>query len=380
MRAHLRPAPYQVRCVQSGAAAVAAVKERIPDVVLIDILMPDMDGFELCTLLRQMPSLEHIPIVMVTALASRECVVQGLDAGADELLVKPVNGAELRARLKNLVKIKAYHDLLKAQHQQALLDLAHTQQLLQRADRLALMGTMLASVGHELNNAAAILDASVRAMGRDLRAGQQADLEDLRALEHARNHVVSHGRSLQRMSQVRDDAVHTLVSLQSVVRSTLDMFQVTGYARDVGLHVDMGAEVLYVDGIRTQLEQCLLNLLQNAFDAFDGRYEGATIWLRVEVLDGGRRARLTIEDNGAGMTPEVQARLFEPFFTTKSPERGTGLGMAVVRQIIESHGGQIAVDTAVSRGTRVHVLVPTTAAHHAAAAPAASSPNPGSQP
>ena len=112
MRAHLSRPGYEVIEAESGLAALELLEDVEPDVILLDVMMPDIDGFETCARIKANPRLEPIPVVMCTALNSQADRNEGLSAGADEFLTKPVNGTELRLRIKALAKVKAYHDLL----------------------------------------------------------------------------------------------------------------------------------------------------------------------------------------------------------------------------------------------------------------------------
>ena len=112
LRAHLSRPGYEVFEVASGSEALEFLETQIPDVILLDVMMPEMDGFETCTKIKADPRFEPVPVVMCTALNSQSDRNEGLAAGADEFLTKPVNGTELRLRVRALAKVKAYHDLL----------------------------------------------------------------------------------------------------------------------------------------------------------------------------------------------------------------------------------------------------------------------------
>jgi DNA-binding response OmpR family regulator len=101
---------YDVTCVASGKEALARMNELTPDVILLDVMMPEMSGFEVCRILKQSANWKHIPVILLTAYSESKDVAQGLDAGADEFLSKPVSGVELRARVRSMLRIKAQYD------------------------------------------------------------------------------------------------------------------------------------------------------------------------------------------------------------------------------------------------------------------------------
>ena len=110
--AQLTQPGFELREAESGEQALKMIREWPPDVILLDVMMPGMDGFEVCRLIKGDPRWETIPVIICTALGTREHLLKGLLAGADEFLIKPIHGAELRLRVRNLLKVKAY-DLLK---------------------------------------------------------------------------------------------------------------------------------------------------------------------------------------------------------------------------------------------------------------------------
>lgn len=110
MEAILLPEGYDVRLCASGGACMEAIRQKVPDIILLDAIMPDIDGFQICKLLKASESTRMIPVVMVTSLSDSSDRVEALNSGADDFLSKPVSEMELLARVKSLVKVKAYHD------------------------------------------------------------------------------------------------------------------------------------------------------------------------------------------------------------------------------------------------------------------------------
>ena len=160
---------YQVVEAENGVLALRYLRERAVDLVLLDVMMPEMDGFETCRRIREDMGDLLLPVVFVTALDDRESRIQGKAVGADDFLTKPVDAVELFARVDNLLKVKAYHDLRANQQQLLEEELTRTRERLIRADRLATLGTLTAGVGHELGNVATIISTARQMMSRALR-------------------------------------------------------------------------------------------------------------------------------------------------------------------------------------------------------------------
>src|SRR4051794_14373648 len=157
----LSPGGYEVVFASNGQEALAATHEAGVDLVLLDVMMPGLDGLEVCRRIREHSREDYIPIILLTALDGRREVVLGLEAGADDFLSKPVHGAELRARVANLLKVRSYHQLVTTQRDSALATVGELRQQILQADRLATLGTFAAGVSHELNNIAQVLTVAV---------------------------------------------------------------------------------------------------------------------------------------------------------------------------------------------------------------------------
>ena len=144
--AQLSPSGYEVLFAANGTEALDIVQASSPDLLLLDVMMPGMNGIEVCRRLREPSREDYIPVILLTALDGRREVVMGLEAGADDFLSKPVHGAELRARVANLLKVRSYHQLVTTQRNSARATVDELRQQILHADRLATLGTFAAGV------------------------------------------------------------------------------------------------------------------------------------------------------------------------------------------------------------------------------------------
>jgi signal transduction histidine kinase len=352
----LQPTGYRLRSSASGEEALAAVEEEVPDLVLLDVLMPGMDGFEVCRRLRERLHPDYVPVILVTAMDDRKDLVRGLEVGADDFLRKPVHGAELRARVSNLLKVRAYHRLLASQRDHALATVEQLRQQVLRVDRLAMLGTFAAGVSHELNNIAHVLRSALelsRPGATPPPVGEELNPREL--LAHVSNHVTELSRTLLRIARPEEGPVPE-ANLCRVLEEVDQMLRLTGRTRHAIVSLVLPEEACFIRGNPVHAQQVFLNLLSNAADAV-ASVNGPTIEAGVRRKADGR-IEAWVKDNGPGMTPEVQARIFEPFFTTKPPGSGTGLGLPVVLQLVESWGGHLRVESQPGQGTRMVLDLP----------------------
>ena len=239
-----------------------------------------------------------------------------------------------------LAELRATKDSIEHQLQEA-------RDMLLLAERRATLGTLAGGFGHELRNI-----AQVQVAAADELAGALAANEDLvplarqllPELERVAEHITLHGDKLMQLARPGPDHVEP-TDLNAIVRDVVSMLRLAGKLGRVDVALALSAAPVHVTVNRTRIEQILVNLVTNAVDAGP-----AQVAISVRPAPDGRRVACAVHDTGSGIAPEHLARIFEPFFTTKG-ERGTGLGLPVVRDIVHSYGGTITVDSAPGRGT-----------------------------
>ena len=229
------------------------------------------------------------------------------------------------------------------------LDQARTQLLL--AERRATLGTLAGGVGHELRNIAQIQVAAVDELTRAITANEDLKIlltNVLPDLERVGEHITTHGQRLMQLARPGPDHVEP-IDLHAVVRDVVAMLKGAGKLRRLDIVTDLDAETIQVTVNRTRIEQILVNLVVNAVDAI-GETAGR-ISIAVKPIPGGKRVVCSVADTGPGIVADQLERIFEAFFTTKPPEQGTGLGLPVAREIVQSYGGNLTVTSELGRGT-----------------------------
>jgi len=332
LEALLSQEPYDLNCAANGRELLARLEEGEPDVILLDVMMPGMDGFEICQHLKADKHWQHIPIVLITALNSKEEVVRGLDAGADEFISKPVEGLELRARVRSMLRIKQQYDQLKAT-MQLREDLAHMLVHDMRVPLTMIMGytSLLLMVENELTPEN--LDKVERINKQATRLHMFVD--DLLAMAKMERGELILNRS----------RVEIIPLLREVERDHRSMARLKQVDFVVELPKAMEGQS-WLDA--TLLQRVVDNLLSNAFKFSSA---GDTVTLRVEypqVNDDTSPSkpviRIKVFDEGPGISREDRERIFDKFEVVSLRRANisqVGLGLAFCKFVVEAHGGRI---------------------------------------
>ncbi|MHB1844600.1 MAG: ATP-binding protein [Deltaproteobacteria bacterium] len=323
---------YRVIVAANGVEGLRLAQETAVDLVLSDLMMPEMDGIELCRRLKATPGRDLVPFVLLTANQDRDTLVRALGIGADDFLVKPFNEPELIARVQAQLRIR---------------ELARR---VSESERLATVGRMLSGMAHELRNPINVLVNGLLPLREELlEAGTlgPATEELLRAIEDASQRVNALTEEL--LSFHRPAATRGRVRLGDLVEKSLGLLKPKLGQVQVQTSLAFEGDV---EGSPHSLGQVLVNLVENALHAVKG--EGR-VGIESRASDGA--VELDVWDDGPGIPEGDRQRIFEPFFTTKPPGQGTGLGLAISRQIVERHGGQLILAPS-EKGARFRLTLP----------------------
>ncbi|MGQ0508664.1 MAG: sensor histidine kinase [Myxococcaceae bacterium] len=371
-RAHasrLLEADYVVQAVSGGMAALAAALQEPPDLILTDVAMPGMDGYELCRHWRAEPVLADIPFILVTRHTDPEGRAFGLEEGADDYLTKDCSPRELMARVRSLIRLgKANREI--RQQKEAIArahdELLEAQRQLYDSEKLATLGTVASGVAHELNNPLSVVLAGVEQLGHACYelAGKRPDPrspeEVIQEVEEIRTDINQGADRVRRI--IRDlnlmagdpERKPVWVDPKVELERALTIAQSKLIDAQVQTKLDHHGEIRLPPGYLTQIA---LSLLSNAADAVVGRKE-REIFLGTRSLSDGL-FELVVEDTGTGIPPDVLPRIFEPFFSTKKAGKGTGLGLSVCAGMIKRLGGTAQVESTVGKGCRFVIKLPT---------------------
>ena len=332
----LKPEGFVVATAASGADALAKIALQAPDLVLLDVLMPGMGGYELAGRIKGNPATKNIPIVMVTALGDRDAKLHGLTSGAEDFLSKPIDRAELCTRVRNLLRLKACSD-----------------------EALARRDASMAMVGHELRNVlnCIVLKATmITRKATDSEEGRQtvAGMDGIQGYAARMDRLIG---DLMDVASIDAGKVVLKPGRCDVIALLAETIQgCVPAASEQGITLDLATveRPLLARFDRERILQVLTNLITNAIK-FTGR--GGTIIVRAERADV--ELQFTVRDNGAGIPSDKLTSVFERFLQVdKDDRRGLGLGLYISRCIVESHGGRLWAESKLGEGSTFHFTLP----------------------
>jgi two-component system, sensor histidine kinase and response regulator len=338
---------YHVELAENGEEALVKVNEYCPDLILLDVMMPVMDGYEVTRRIRQDTSLPFIPILLTTAY-DQMSVARGLDIGADDFIRKPVEFDELLARVRSLLRLKHSVD-------------ERNQIASQRED-------FVSRLTHDLRTPMVAADRMLNLLSQGVMGDLSPDVQEaIDIMSRSNQNLLTMVNTL--LEVYRYEAGRKTLNFSPVdlsVLATEVVEELSPIAIDKGLILKVGsapAGPLLVKGDRLELHRVITNLVGNAVKFTD---KGRVI-LDLGMDETGLKLAnrqgavvlLAVQDTGSGIPPEEHAMLFESFTQGKHKRSGSGLGLHLTRRIAEAHSGEIRVQSKVGEGSTFTVLLPS---------------------
>jgi signal transduction histidine kinase len=383
---HILRNHYKVMGALDGENALRIARsDTQPDLILLDITMPGMDGYEVCQKLKADSLTRDIPVIFLTAKTDVDDEKQGFELGAVDYITKPVSPPIILARIRNHLKLNKLQNHLSELVTQRTMELKEVWEQIVHQEKMASIGQLAAGVAHEINNPMGFITSNLTSLGKYAdrldeyitaiqisMQGCVGDLErdklerlrerlkvdyiigDVRALvaesldgANRVRHIVQDLKNFSRLDQVE----RCRSSLNEALETTIniawnELKYIATLERDFGDIPD----IFCYPG---QLNQVFLNLLVNAAQAMEK--QGI---IKIRTWRDDDNVYVAVTDSGKGMTEEVCRRVFEPFYTTKAAGTGTGLGLSISTDIVRKHGGEITVTSEVGRGSTFTVRLP----------------------
>ncbi|MEL6555221.1 MAG: response regulator [Cyanobacteria bacterium J06621_11] len=371
---------YRIAIAKSGEKALKRIHQISPDIILLDVMMPGIDGFETCRQLKQNPQTRDIPVLFMTALSDSINKVKGLSFGAVDYITKPIECEETLARVK------------------VHLELRQAQARLVQEEKMAALGQLVAGVAHEINNPISFIQGNIepaeeyvqsllklielhedhpspspaaRAYAKEIDVNfiRQDFIQLIRSMSIGADRIQKIVQSLRTFSRL-DEADYKPIDIHEGLDSTLTVLDSRFRANDYRTKIEVVKDYRLncpVDCYPSRLNQVFLNLITNAIDAIDDKFtthpqtlstlESPTLHISTELVDG--EAVIQITDSGTGIPKSAQSKIFDQFFTTKPVGQGTGLGLTIARTIIvQDHKGSLTFSSFEDEGTTFTIKFP----------------------
>jgi signal transduction histidine kinase len=327
---------YRVRATRNGEEALALIGDLHPDAVVSDVVMPKMNGYDLCKALRKRDDTRTLPVILLTARRDVGRVLEGFEAGADDYVTKPFQARELLARVNVHVRLR-----------RIVSEMAHR-------ERLASLGVLAASLAHQVRNPLNAILAGLPAVRRKLAAAISPRDDDMfGAMISSGERINTLIKDLMDLSRVDQEGVSRFRPAEGV-RSCIRLIE----ARIQGpVHMDAELDdAIEIQGKAGDLSHVFLNLIDNAVRAAE---PSGRIHLVIERR--GESFVFEIGDSGTGIPSDKHEAVFAPFYTTRAAGEGTGLGLAIARQVVIQHGGTITIGRSPLGGALFTVALPSAA-------------------
>ncbi len=329
---------YEVAAYDNGEKALKEIRNFQPDIILSDVMMPVMDGFQLIKNIRADKEIAEIPIILVSARAGQESTITGIDSGADDYLVKPFSAKELMARVKQNI------DMIKL-----------------RRETSHLKDKFLNSITHDLRSPITAIIGYITLLhdgeAGDISAEQKEDLGNVLINAEYLLHLINQLLDLAKIKAGKLEFVPEKIVLKDFADEVIKGFKILLREKNMKLDFEFEGKQSTVMLDRSRLKQVLYNYLSNAI-----KYTPSGGSIRVKFKIEKARLRIEVADNGVGITKDKFPHLFEEFqqlnADAEQTSPGTGLGLSLTKRLVEAQGGKVGAESEFGRGSMFYAEIP----------------------
>ena len=374
---------YEISVATDGLSALEMVKSDPPDLILLDIMMPGMDGYEVCEKLKSNETTKEIPIIFITAKSEAIDETKGFELGAVDYITKPFNSDIVKVRVKTHLELKYSRDLIKNYNEELETMLEQRTKELIKSERQAAFGQLVQGIVHNMRNPLSVITMSFelleKRLNEILRIGAHMPEGKIKELEKVVSMITNFSKKGNNASERLEEMLSSMmlrgqrdkssanenVDLNDIILQEVEFMAADfDFKHKIEKTIDLDEKQLRIEVVSAEIAQVIQNLLRNAIDAMHSR-EKKKLKIMTHMENG--NAVLRIADNGSGIPGEIQSKIFDPFFTTKpkaddekkgNTPTGTGLGLWMCKETIESYGGSIAIKSHAEEGSEFTIRLP----------------------
>jgi len=373
----LKDQGYSFALTTSGQETYSLLSRKLPDIILLDIMLPDEDGFSICRKIKGNPKTAHIPIIFLSAKHDIKDKIRGFELGASDYITKPFEDIEVIERVNNHLqakldrdKIQKYNSELEQMVEQ------RTKELIQK-ERESILAQFMQGIIHyvrgpisSISNGMQLIEMMKDEVTKSLSNQDEAqnkleEIWEINALNSEKTASLLNDLDAMLKKSRNDYSLDVeLVDLNKIIEQEVNFLQVDlNFKHVVAKTINLYPEPLQIKAIPAEISQIIQNLIKNAMDAMHFQQEKA---IMIESGIKGANCFFKISDNGPGIPKENMQKIFDPFFTTKPKENkdgidhptGTGIGLQFCKNTIEAYGGQIQIDKSYKKGASFIVELP----------------------
>jgi signal transduction histidine kinase len=362
LKVMLTPEGYLLLTATSGEEALGLLADQQPDLILLDVMMPGMDGYEVAGKIKENPATRNIPVIMLTALDDRNSRMLGLNAGAEDFLTKPVDRAELCVRVRNLLRLKAYGDKLRAAHAALAVALAEAGEARRMAEHANNAKTQfLRAMSHELRTPLNAISGYTEILEMGIRGVvNPAQVKDLGRIKRASAYLLRLINDVLTVARLEGARPLHLVSIavNPVLAEVEGLCVLQAKANGLTLAVAPCEHEIFATADAERFQQILLNLVTNAIK-FTPKGGG----IKVTCDDATGVVRVRVNDTGVGVRLLDIERVFEPFVQidrhlTTETQQGVGLGLSISRELARAMSGDLTLESVEGVGSTFTLTLP----------------------
>ena len=339
---------YHVDIAVDGEEGLAKIKQNKPDLVLLDLMLPKLDGLSVCKQTKQDPACRQTKIILLTARTDEDSKMTALAHGADDFLTKPFSTIEIKTRLKNLWENSGLERDLSQRNtdlSSALTTLQDTQGQLIQSEKLNAIGRLAAGLLHEVNNPLNFAFGTFQILEREPKLLEDESLKEMMAdIRVGMERISAIVKDLRSFAYPEKTDMQKVFSLRAAVDSALRLTSKKAHNTNVVANFE---DNIALKGSQSHIIQVFVNLIENAVQAMESsntENKQISIFVSDDPQQSSRTA-VHVKDNGLGISRDKIDLIFDPFFTTKDVGEGMGMGLSIATTIITNHGGQLRVDS-----------------------------------
>ncbi|MDI6783406.1 MAG: ATP-binding protein, partial [bacterium] len=358
LEAYLMLQKYNVVTAYNGEEALQKVELEPPDIILLDIMMPGIDGYEVCSRLKNDPKTQFIPIVMVTALQEIEDKIKGIEVGADDFISKPFNKEELFTRVKSLLRIKRLNDDL----QESYRTVAEQNEKLIALDRMK--DGLTHMIVHDLKNPLTAIMGYLRLItGKVLGEIPEKQVQPLNAAYRNSEYLLNMIANLLDISRMEDGQLklqYESFQLREIVEQNIAGLKILAEPDKKTLAMEIPDNLPELEADKSLLYRVLTNLMSNAIK--HTYHDEGQVKVTASFDANNQMVQVNVIDNGEGIPKEYQDKIFDKFTQVDTKKLGkkfdTGLGLTFCKLAVEAHGGKIWVESEPEKGSIFSFTIP----------------------